>query len=101
MILTEQQTMIRDAARSFAGERLAPFATERERKAVFPRDAMAEMAALGFLGMLVPEAWGGAVSERAPCFSISPAVPSVKRSTSCVKRSWRTSRPFSAVTSAS
>jgi hypothetical protein len=59
MILTEQQVMIRDAARAFAGERLTPFAAARERKGEFPRDAMAEIGALGFLGMLVPEEWGG------------------------------------------
>ncbi|MFO0998307.1 MAG: acyl-CoA dehydrogenase family protein [Alphaproteobacteria bacterium] len=63
MILTEQQIMIRDTARAFAGERLAPYATERERKGVFPRDAMAEIAGLGFLGMLVPEAWGGVEAD--------------------------------------
>jgi butyryl-CoA dehydrogenase len=63
MILTEQQVMIRDAARAFAGERLAPFAASRERKGEFPRDAMAEIGALGFLGMLVPEEWGGAGTD--------------------------------------
>lgn len=63
MILTEQQIMIRDTARAFASERLAPFAAERERKGAFPRDAMAEIGALGFLGMVVPEIWGGAGAD--------------------------------------
>ncbi len=60
MIPTEDQAMIRDTARAFARERLAPFAAEWDRESRFPAEALAEMGGLGFLGMLVPEAWGGA-----------------------------------------
>ncbi len=63
MILTEDQRLVRDTARTFARERLAPFAAGREESGEFPRGAVAEMAALGFFGMLVPEAWGGAGSD--------------------------------------
>jgi butyryl-CoA dehydrogenase len=63
MILTEQQTLIRDAARIFASERLEPFAAAWDRDHEFPRDAVAEMGKLGFLGMLVPEEWGGAGAD--------------------------------------
>lgn len=59
MVLTEEQIQIRDAARVFAVERLAPFSAEWDRKHEFPRAAMTEMGELGFLGMLVPEAYGG------------------------------------------
>ncbi len=59
MQLTETQIMIRDQARAFAQERLAPFAAEWDRTAAFPEAAIAEMGGLGFLGMLVPEEWGG------------------------------------------
>jgi butyryl-CoA dehydrogenase len=60
MIFNEQQTMIRDMARSFAAERLAPFAETWDREHRFPREALAEMGELGFMGMLVPEAFDGA-----------------------------------------
>ena len=60
MALTEQQAMIRDMARSFATEKLAPNSAEWDRTARFPAEAIAAMGALGFMGMLVPEAWGGA-----------------------------------------
>jgi butyryl-CoA dehydrogenase len=60
MQLTETQTMIRDAARSFAQEKLAPFAAEWDRTHTFPGEAIAEMGQLGFMGMQVPEEWGGA-----------------------------------------
>lgn len=63
MALNEAQTMIRDAAREFARERLAPFAAEWDRKSEYPRDAIAEMGKLGFMGMLVPEDWGGSGAD--------------------------------------
>ncbi|MCL2658561.1 MAG: acyl-CoA dehydrogenase [Betaproteobacteria bacterium] len=60
MILTQEQEMIRDSMRAFAQERLAPFATEWDRKHTFPAEALKELGALGALGMVVPEQWGGA-----------------------------------------
>lgn len=59
MLATEEQTQIRDMARQFAEERLKPFAAEWDREHRFPREAIDEMAELGFFGMLVPEQWGG------------------------------------------
>ncbi len=59
MELNEEQVMIRDTAREFARERLAPGAGERDRTGTFPSDELAEMGALGFLGMLTPTDWGG------------------------------------------
>ncbi len=59
MQLTEEQRMIRDMARDFARERLVPGAAARDKTAAFPKDELAEMAALGFLGMLTPAEWGG------------------------------------------
>ncbi len=63
MLLTEPQTMVRDMARSFARERLAPHAAEWDREVRFPAEAVREMGALGLLGMLVPEEWGGAGAD--------------------------------------
>jgi len=59
MLLSDTQEQIRDAARQFAQERLAPGAAARDREHAFPRPELAEMGELGFLGMLVPEEWGG------------------------------------------
>jgi alkylation response protein AidB-like acyl-CoA dehydrogenase len=63
MIPSAEQALIRDTARSFAAERLRPFAAERDRTSTFPADAVAEMAKLGFLGMLVPERYDGAGAD--------------------------------------
>jgi len=60
MILSEQQTMIRDMAREFAREQLAPHAAEWDAAARFPKEAIDAMGELGLMGMLVPEEWGGA-----------------------------------------
>ena len=59
MILNEAQQQIRDMARDFARERLAPGAAARDRESRFPKDELKEMGALGFLGMLVSEDYGG------------------------------------------
>ena len=62
-MLTDDQIMIRDTARQFAQERLAPTAAERDRTGETPRDLLAEMGALGFMGMTIPEEWGGAGAD--------------------------------------
>ena len=63
MIPSSDQIMIRDMARSFAAERLAPFAAEWDREHRFPAEALREMGALGLLGMLVPPRWDGAGAD--------------------------------------
>ncbi len=63
MLLNEEQGLIRDTARQFAQERLAPNAAAWDREARFPSEAIQEMASLGFLGMLVPETYDGAGAD--------------------------------------
>ena len=63
MRLSEEQRMIRDMARDFAREKLLPNAARWDREHEFPADAVAEMGALGLMGMLVPEEWGGAATD--------------------------------------
>lgn len=59
-LIGPEEALIRDTARAFARERLAPTAAERDRAGSIPRDLLAEMGDLGFLGMMLPEEWGGA-----------------------------------------
>jgi len=63
MIPTDEQQMIRDTARDFAREVLAPNAALWDREHRYPADAIAEMGKLGFLGMTVPEQWDGAGAD--------------------------------------
>lgn len=60
MLLTDEQIMMRDMARQFAAEQLAPNAALWDREAMFPDDAVKGMGALGLMGVQVPEEWGGA-----------------------------------------
>jgi len=58
--LTETQALIRNTARTFAGERVAPGARDRDRAGQFPAELLSEMAELGLLGVNVPAEYGGA-----------------------------------------
>ncbi len=63
MLLNEDHVLIRETARQFAAGRLAPNAARWDAESRFPKEAIAEMAELGMMGMLVPEAWGGAGAD--------------------------------------
>jgi len=62
-MLTEEQIMIRDMARDFARERIAPNAAQWDRDKQFPAEVLREMGELGLYGMVVPEEWGGAGAD--------------------------------------
>lgn len=62
MILSDEQIMIRDTVRNFAQGSIAPEASKRSKNRTFPKAQLDEMAALGLLGMLVPEDYDGSAS---------------------------------------
>lgn len=57
--LTEEQIMIRDAARNFAQTELLSGVIERDEKQQFPAEQIKKMGELGFLGMMVDPIYGG------------------------------------------
>jgi len=57
--LTEEQTMIRDAARDFAQRELIHDVIERDTHAIYPTEHIKKLAELGFLGMLVDPKYDG------------------------------------------
>ena len=57
--LTEEQIMIRDAARDFAQAELLEGVTERDKTETFPAEQVKKMGELGFLGMMVDPKYGG------------------------------------------
>lgn len=94
MQLTEEQVLIQDMAKSFAVEQIKPFAAEWDEKGIFPKQALKQMGELGFLGMLVPEQWGGsetgnlayvlALEEIAAADGATSTIMSVHNSVGCV-----------------
>jgi butyryl-CoA dehydrogenase len=58
--LSDEQKMIRDTARDFAKSEIAPKAAEIDKSGRWPSEIIAKMAELGFLGMAIPEEYGGA-----------------------------------------
>ena len=58
--LTEEQRLIRDAARDFAQQELKPGVIERDEKQQFPAEQIKKLGALGFLGMMTAPDYNGA-----------------------------------------
>jgi len=56
---TEEQLMIRQAARDFAQTELKPGVIERDEHQKFPAEQVKKMGELGFLGMMVSPQYGG------------------------------------------
>ncbi|MCF8413061.1 MAG: acyl-CoA dehydrogenase family protein [Melioribacteraceae bacterium] len=56
---TEEQIVIRDTIRDFAEQRIRPIVMEYDESQEFPMEIMQELGELGFLGILVPEKFGG------------------------------------------
>jgi alkylation response protein AidB-like acyl-CoA dehydrogenase len=58
--LTTEHKMLRDAARDFARKEIAPIAAEFDESGEFPHVTIKKMGDLGFMGIEVPEQYGGA-----------------------------------------
>ncbi len=58
--LTAEHKMIRDAARDFAQKEISPIAAEHDESGEFPHATMKKMGEMGFMGIEVPEQYGGA-----------------------------------------
>lgn len=57
--LSEEQLMIKQAAKDFAQSELLPGVIERDETQTFPNELVQKMGQLGFLGMMVNEKYGG------------------------------------------
>ena len=57
--LTEEHRMIRDMARDFAQNEIAPVAAHFDETGEFPYETVKKMGAQGFMGIEVPEEYGG------------------------------------------
>jgi alkylation response protein AidB-like acyl-CoA dehydrogenase len=61
--LSDEQREIRDLARRFGDEEIAPQASRWDREHTFPREVFAQLGELGLMGVCVPEEHGGAGAD--------------------------------------
>ena len=59
-VLNDEHRMIQQAARDFAQKEIAPIAAEFDETGEFPRATIKRMGEMGFMGIEVPEEYGGA-----------------------------------------
>ncbi len=59
-LLSDEHKMLRDAARDFAQKEIAPIAAEFDESGEFPHATIKKMGELGFMGIEIPEQYGGA-----------------------------------------
>ena len=57
--LSTEQELIKETAKDFAEKHLLPGVISRDENSEFPREQIKKMGELGFMGMMVPEEWGG------------------------------------------
>ena len=56
---TEEQKHIEEAIRDFAKHHILPYYMEWDEKQIFPRDLFKKLGELGFMGVIIPEEYGG------------------------------------------
>jgi len=72
--LTEDHKMIAQAAREFAQSEIAPKAAAIDKEHRYPAEIIKGLGELGFMGMMVPEQWGGAGMD---CLSYTAALEEI------------------------
>src|SRR4051794_16699055 len=58
--LSEEQDLFKRTVHEFGAREIVPIAHDLDEREEFPRASVAKMAELGLMGLLVPEAYGGA-----------------------------------------
>jgi alkylation response protein AidB-like acyl-CoA dehydrogenase len=58
--LSEEHKMLRDAARDFAQNEIVPIAAQFDESGEFPHETIKKMGGMGFMGIEIPEEYGGA-----------------------------------------
>ena len=91
--LSDDQKEIRRSVREYAEAEIAPHVTRWEKDEHFPREILARMGELGLMGMMVPEACGGAgadalsyvlaIEELARVSASAAVIVSVNNSVAC------------------
>lgn len=91
--MTEEYRLIQNLAKDIAEKEVAPFAMKVDHEGLYPEGAIRKLAEAGFMGILVPEAYGGAghdhlayvlaLEEIAACCASTAVIMSVNNSLVC------------------
>ncbi|MGE5850593.1 MAG: acyl-CoA dehydrogenase family protein, partial [Candidatus Methylomirabilota bacterium] len=68
--LTEEQRMFQETARQFADKEIAPIAAKVDELGQFPHETILKLGELGFMGIAVPQEYGGAGAD-AVCYVVA------------------------------
>ena len=82
--LTEEQELIQKNAKRFAKEYLLPGVLDRDENGIFPADAIKKMGELGFMGMMVPEEFGGSGLDTVSYVIVLEEIAVVEAATSTI-----------------
>ena len=82
--LTEEQELIKNSAKRFATEFLLPGVIDRDENGIFPFKAVKKMGELGFMGMMVPEEFGGSGLDTISYVLVLEEIASVEAATSTI-----------------
>jgi len=82
--LSEEQVMIRQAARDFAQNELKPGVIERDEHQKFPAEQIRKLGELGFMGMMVSPQYGGSGMDAISYVLVMEELSKVDASTSVV-----------------
>lgn len=74
--LKDHQQMIKQTARDFAEKEIKPVASKFDEESTFPAEIIKKLGELGFMGMMVPEEYGGAAFD---CVGYAVAVEEISR----------------------
>src|SRR5258708_32495112 len=80
--LTEEQSMIRQAARDFANTECLSGVIERDEKQKFPYEQGMKLAELGFMGMMISPDYGGSGLDTISYVSAIEEISKIDASTS-------------------
>ena len=82
--LTEEQELIQKTARDFANSYLLPGVINRDENQEFPRAEISKIGELGFMGMMIPEEWGGSGLDTISYVIALEEIASVELATSTI-----------------
>ncbi len=75
--VTPEHRMLQDSVRRFVAKELAPIAAHIDKEERFPLDVIKHMGRLGFLGLIVPEEYGGGGRDFTGCAIVAEEVSKV------------------------